>query len=387
MILKKVFDIFAPKEQSKLRYNLDLCYMESSSGDRLLIFVENIDATYYLTFHYILQLLYRQNRINFCVVSRHNIEKNWIDPASSLAALIKEIRPSIVIFSRYGLPHGKLIQQQCQLHNLPTVYHIDDNLLEIPTSLGTGVQKQHGNNAVIQEREYLLARTDLIYTSTEYLAKTLARRFPDRKVYYGVYPPYLASSIQKNKSTRSPATKAFKFGYMGSKGHGRDLAMITDAIARILTEYPGVTFETFGTIALPESLKMFGDRVISHKVKANYEQFLQYLYELNWDLGLAPLEDTEFNKCKAPNKYIEYTACQIPTLASNVLVYNKFVDGREIAITESDCWYEKIKFFLENSHYRASLVESAQKRCAVEFNLKLLEPEIERVISLASGRS
>ncbi|PSB04128.1 glycosyltransferase family protein [Merismopedia glauca] len=386
MILKKVFNIFAQKPQSKLIDNLEFSFSKSSSPNRLLIFVENINATYYLSFHYVLQLLYQQDRVNFFVVSSNTIEKNCNDAESDITALLNQIKPTVVILSRYGLPYGKLIQNKCQLQKIPTIYHIDDNLLEIPLSLGAGIQKQHGNSAVIEEREYLLANTDLIYTSTQYLGEKLNQRFPNQKVYYGIYAPYLASFIEVKKSAAIDLKKTFKFGYMGSKGHRQDLEMISGAIAQIMIDYPDVIFETFGTITVPDKLKVFGNRIVSHNVKVNYEQFLQYLYELDWDLGLAPLENTEFNKCKAPTKYIEYTACQIPTLASNFPVYNQFADGQEIVLAQSDRWYEKIKSLIDNPQRKSSLLENAQKRCDEQFNLKVLEQQIGEVVSIIKSQ-
>jgi lipopolysaccharide biosynthesis glycosyltransferase len=360
---------------------LDFAFSESSSPTRLLIFVEHVNATYYLSFHYVLKLLYDRDLVNFFVVSSSTIDKicDRQHPESDIINLFQRLHPTTVIFSRYGLPYGKAIQQQCQIQQIPTIYHIDDYLLEIPLELGEDVRKQHGNTAVIEERESLLANADLIYASTEYLDKKLSQRFPAQKVYHGIYAPYLESLITKTNLDRH---EAFKFGYMGSKGHKQDLQAIVPAIAQILTDYPQSTFETFGTIGVPEELKFFGSRIVSHHVKLEYDRFLQHLYTLNWDLGLAPLEDTEFNKCKAPTKYVEYTACYIPTLASNLLVYNQFVDEREILLADKDDWYEKIQYFIDRPYLKSSLLENAIDRCRQQFDLEILAKQIHDSIDL-----
>jgi glycosyltransferase involved in cell wall biosynthesis len=381
MILRNVLNLFSKQN----KWQLEFAFQESSSSTRLLVVTENVNATYFLSFHYVFQLIYKKNKINFFVISSKTIEQNCDEKKleKDIATLLDKLKPTIVIFSRYGLPYGQKILQSCQAKKIPTVYHIDDDLLEIPLVLGEKIQKQHGNRAVIQEREYLLANVDLIYASTQYLEQKLSQRFPAQKTYYGMSSPYLATLI---KPKERPYNNHFKFGYMGSKGHKKDLESIASAIAQILTDYPNATFETFGTIALPDSLQSFSDRITSHKVRADYASFLQHLYELNWDLGLAPLEDTEFNNCKTPTKYIEYTACDIPTLASNCLVYDRFVDGKEIMLAEGDRWYEKIKLFIEQPNLKYSLLEKAKTRCSQQFSLENLEKQIDYVISLVINK-
>ncbi len=381
-ILKKL-NFFKPEDRKNLEIQYDIANRGNNSKRRILIFIENLNATYYLSFHYVLELLYQKGEVDFVVLSSKTIlnylnKQNYhID--SLLDNILEDIKPHTVLFSRYGLPYGKSIWQRCKEQNINTIYHIDDDLLNIPLSLGQGIQKQHGNQEVIQEREYLLSHVDLIYASTQYLNRTLAKRFPQQEVFSGIYAPYLGSLIKKSRTINS---NDLIIGYMGSKGHINDLKIIAPAIAQILTEYPQIKFETFGTISVPDKLQKFSHRITSHQVKVNYSQFLQKLYELNWDIGLAPLENTDFNQCKAPTKFIEYTACDIPTVASNMNVYNQFKDREEVILAESSQWYEKIKLSIENSDLRTKLLQSAKVRCEKEFNLDILEKQLCQVIKI-----
>ena len=105
------------------------------------------------------------------------------------------------------------------------------------------------------------------------------------------------------------------------------------------------------------------------------------MYNLDWKFGLAPLENTEFNRCKTPVKYLEYTACNIPTLASNVVVYNQFHDNQEIMLVEDDQWYNKIQYALYQPQLRAELLKNAQKRCKQEFSLNSQINQIETIFN------
>ncbi|AFY35625.1 glycosyltransferase [Calothrix sp. PCC 7507] len=371
--------------QDQLDYDFIFC--QGKSPRKILIFVENINATYYLSFHYVLQKLHQKDEVDFWVISSQTIINNYAqynpNPINIINKILTEIAPQIVIFSRYGLPYGSIFQQQCQEKAIATIYHIDDDLLNIPLSLGEGIQKQHGNKEVIQEREYLLNNVDLIYASTPYLATTLAKRFPQQKFYYGIYAPYLEFLIPKNNDIdkKQQNTGYLTLGYMGSKGHQEDLRMITPDLVKILANFPHIRFETFGTIAMPEELKQFSERIKSHKVNVNYENFLQNLYTLKWDIGLAPLQNTDFNNCKASTKYIEYTSSDIPTIASNLDVYNKFIPGSEIILAQPDEWYKKMKLLIDDASLRALILQNARVRCSQEFSLEVLEKQISTTIN------
>ena len=293
-----------------------------------------------------------------------------------------------MIFNRYGLPHSRILIEECKAYQIPTIYFIDDDLLNIPTALGNVVQEQHDNQEVVLTRKFLLENADLIYASTQYLAEKLAQVFPTQPIFHGAYPPYLKTLIQKQKSkSKRPNQRNFKFGYMGSRGHQKDLNMIAPAIAQILSDYPQVEFETFGTISMPSELFRFKDRISSHPVIKKYEAFLQYLYELSWDLGLAPLEDTKFNRCKSPIKYLEYTACGIPTIASNLSVYSRFIGSDNGILANPEDWYKEIEIAIKKPNLRKKYVRRSHRLCVKSFRLRDLENQLLTLIYKATSKN
>lgn len=347
---------------------------------KILLLTDHFNATYYLAFHYALQSLSKQSKIDWVALSQQDIiakaaKENPITFAEKLLATEK---PNLVIFNRYGLPYGQHILEECKKNNLKTAYFIDDDLLDIPSTLGKEIQKQHGDREIIAERRFLLENVDWIWVSTQYLSKKISQYLPYKQIICGGYPPYLESLIDK-KGLKERAEK-FKFGYMGSKGHKQDLEAIVPAISKILNNYPQTEFETFGTISLPEKLKIFGDRVVERKVIPKYDRFIQQLYDLNWNVGLIPLEDTEFNRCKSPIKYLEYTACNIPTIASDNIVYNKIIDSNNGILTQRDCWYEKIELILHERELGQNLVKNARETCRQKFALTKVEEQILNII-------
>jgi hypothetical protein len=255
---------------------------------KILLITDEFSATYYLGFYY--ALLSQKSRIACHVLSRQDIINGTAekDPNIFFEEILSKEKPDLVIFNRYGLPHGQLILEKCQQHSIKTVYFIDDDLLQIPANLGNAIQNTHGKKEVILARNYLLENVDLVWTSTPYLKERLSQKISQKSFISGGYPPYLEKLIALKKfSTKFNLRKKlqsekFIFGYMGSKGHQKDLEKIVPYIKAILQHFPKTHFQTFGTIAMPDELKLFGDRVSSHKVISNYRKFLEYLYSLDW---------------------------------------------------------------------------------------------------------
>ncbi len=362
---------------------LDYAFPGTPAGPTVLIIADELRATYYLAFHLVLEKLHHLRGLSFYTVSSQSVQQavgtHSDDAPKWINDLLQTVHPNLVVFSRYSLPHGEALLNGVRAARIPTAYYIDDDLIDLPDSLGQSVQKRHGNTQVLQARKYLLSQVDQVYTSTPYLQNHLTQKLSgSQPLVLSTYPPYLNHLIQvKQRSKPRPLT----IGYMASKGHAQDLAMIVPALCQILTDYPHVRFETFGTITMPQKLSAFSDQVAAHQGTGDYQQFLQKLYDLNWAIGLAPLQDTPFNRCKSPVKFIEYTSCGIPTLASDINVYNQFCDRVEICLATPKGWYSALKNLIDHADLRHALVKSAQTKCEADFSLEKIADDVFNALS------
>ena len=345
---------------------------------QILLLTDNFSATYYLAFEYYLNHIGNDSNIEIRKFCAKDIEKIALslNDLSRLIDALSEKTPQLVIFNRYGSPHGQILIEQCLARSIKTVYFIDDYLLHIPNKLGKIIKNTHGKTEVIEARDYLIKNVDLVWVSTLYLKQKLSQRYSKQQFTVGGYPLYLEDYISKNEnfaaryfSRGKKASSKITFGYMGSKGHQQDLEMVMPSIIKILENFPKTYFETFGTILMPERLNRFGNRVKSHKVITNYQKFLEYLYRLDWSFGLAPLINSDFNHCKTPVKFLEYTACNIPTLASNSLVYNQFSHNQEIILVDENQWYDKMQDMICYSTIILDLLKNAKEKCQKNFSL------------------
>ena len=121
---------------------------------------------------------------------------------------------------------------------------------------------------------------------------------------------------------------------------------------------------------MPSDLHRFRGRVAGHGPVNNYLEFLQALNHLHWDVGLAPLIDDSFNRCRSPIKFLEYTACHIPTVASDVSVYRSAIEaGCGLLVRDQD-WRPAIESLLSDGKLRQSCIDRAQDACERRFGLE-----------------
>lgn len=345
---------------------------------RVLVLSEHLNATFFISFDIPLRRLHSRGEINFAALSQQAIGTAapgcWI-------SFTNAFRPDVVVFTRYAQPFGPEMLIHFNALGIPVVYHIDDNLLELPESLGSEILKRQGADATVQARKHLLGNVGLIYASTAELARVLSSQFPTQRIVAGeIYAPYMGDELSTPLPPRRPV-----IGYMGSKGHRHDLDLAVPAICELLDENPDLCFETFGTIQVPERLATYQGRVRAHSVNKSYYGFLETLKELGWSVGLAPLVDEPFNRCKAPTKFIEYTAAGIPVVASNV-VYERIVpEGGGIIVSNNE-WKFGIKRALDPTQAHP-LLKSAIRYCSSEFNAQRLAQQVMSVLSIAMRAS
>jgi glycosyltransferase involved in cell wall biosynthesis len=173
-------------------------------------------------------------------------------------------------------------------------------------------------------------------------------------------------------------------GYMGTGGHSADLALILPAIGELMNQLPSLNFELFGTIKMPAELAGFGSRVRHLPPVADYAKFRSQLRSLGWWVGLAPLEDNPFNRCKADTKWVEYSLAGMAVVASNLPVYHRACgDGCGILASTPDEWARAVADLLYRPDARQRMIAAAQAKLRASYSREKLRAQVIQVFEQA----
>ncbi len=217
------------------------------------------------------------------------------------------------------------------------VIDLDDNYLDIaPThSLYDSLKPTKRGRAFIST---ILSFADVVTVSTEPLKQKMNEHF--QKVYGLKKTIMIVPNMNEMKTWDFKLAKKdpekVVIGYTGSNSHYDDMEMFVPKLATLMDKYPNVYFQCMGTLRKDEAVRLFQHFSESAKLRCDlvsstwtFKEYPAYLAKHPWDIGIAPLVDTSFTRCKSHIKWLEYSILKIPTVASRVYPYSTGAFGRD----------------------------------------------------------
>ncbi len=296
-------------------------------------------------------------------------EASLVGPA--VRAAFERHRPNLVVVSRLGdADVWNQVEQESRQRGLPILCHIDDDLFSPPPTIGIERFRKAGHPRRLATLRSALQRSDLTVVASPVLRERALRLAGHGRV---VCMPIGSAGVVR---PRRPALGAgpVSIGYMGSASHDSDLAMIAPALNRILETCSGVTLTLFGSIARQPSVSLLpGSIRLEPGVYGDYAGFRRRLAELRFDIGLAPLQDTGFNRAKTATKWIEYAEAGAAVIASDVTPYGQLGATNALLAVGTDGWEAAIRRLVEQPGLRQVLVDSADRLLARDYEWSRLE--------------
>ncbi len=244
-------------------------------------------------------------------------------------------------------------------NNKKIVYDTDDalDLIELTNPFYYAVKKELGS--VNQILEYC----DEITVSTLAMMEYIKQK-TDKPIT--VIPNCFTPS---EWTYQRPVREGVRIGFAGSATHVQDLIDIIPVIESLQKKYDvhfiimgfsqgdyQTWFKEFRYISPIEGIAQLEelDRRLS-KIKFEWVPFLDYwnypstLINLALDIGLCPLKDTSFNRCRSACKAMEYTLAGALAIASDVEAYRN--DENSVLVKENE-WESVLTRFIENKEER-----------------------------------
>ncbi len=213
-------------------------------------------------------------------------------------------------------------------------YSLDDNLIALQSER----KDFHLTQGRLDALNVFLRSADQVIVSTEVL-KSAVQEFNPHVV---VIPNYLderlltpaRSALAQDYRTwisawrqRSIQATSLTIGYMGTLTHDDDLHLIVPALRSVCKRYEGqIRVEIVGVTTRIESWSHFHGLPFYEckpgPVYAEYPAFLPWFCaSCRWDIALAPLADTAFNRYKSDIKFLDYAAIGAAGIFSRAPAY------------------------------------------------------------------
>lgn len=297
-------------------------------------------------------------------------KERWSDAAGDwFYKTIIDHKPDLIVCCRYSGPHSDRIIRAGKRMEVPVIFHVDDDLMNIPPEIGERKYKAHNDPLRLATVSNLLHDATMVYASTFALRQRLRHQGVKTPIYYGDI--YCSSRVHR-VAQPGPVRR---IGYMGFD-HAHDFLVALPALERYLEDNPQVEFELFGSIPMPDVLSRFGDRVRSVPPVNNYAEFLKALAARNWDIGICPLAHTPFNAVKANTKWVEYTASGMATIATKGLVYDTCAGSGRGLLVNSGEWREALQLLTDDADLRYRIALQAQTHLLLKYSEDQLTTQV-----------
>lgn len=259
-------------------------------------------------------------------------------------------------------------QQFAREGKVKLVYEIDDDLLDID-------HWNHQAHAFFTRPEIRanvisnIEVADLVTVSTFPLAEVISPINPN----VAVLPNCISASLLD--APPAPGRKGVVLGWSGGASHELDLAELGSNLPRFMRRHPEVSLHVIGDAqAAAQLAKGIKDRA---RFTPWVESVPGFHAVIDFDVTLAPLRPSKFNRSKSAIRCLEAAALGIPVVASDFGPYAEFVRDGETGLlaNQPHQWISNLKQLLDPA-IRLEMGAKARALAAehtIESNIELWE--------------
>jgi GT2 family glycosyltransferase/glycosyltransferase involved in cell wall biosynthesis len=273
-------------------------------------------------------------------------------------------RADIIATQRYAVPDvaaAASLAAHCRRTGAILAYDLDDDLLHIP--------RDHPDAPALRPKakvvQRLLRDAGTVFVSTPALASSLAPLRRDAVVVAnGLDERLWADAPDGGRPGWLARGGPVRLLCMGTSTHGSDFSLIEPALARLKDSFGSrVSVDMLGVTTRGDLPDWIDRPAMPPNATATYPGFIDWIIQQpGWDIGLTPLADNPFNRCKSAIKTLDYAALGLAVVASDVAAYRGSLadgPGGMLAANEPDAWYAALSRLVRDGELRRGLARGA----------------------------
>lgn len=228
------------------------------------------------------------------------------------------------------------------------VYEVDDDLLNVDPS-NVRAHNIMTDPDLRRGTAMCAAMADLVTVTTQHLADVMGQWNPN----VAVLPNHIDQTLL---DMERPRPERITIGWSGGGSHIRDLQLVARQVDRFLGRNPEVDLHIVGT----DYTQLFRSHVRHTPFDPNPRS---YFSNIDFDIGLAPLVPSRFNRSKSHIRVLEYAALGIPVVASDEPAYRETViDGvTGFLVRYEHEWNQRLRDLVEDEEMRNEMSIKARE--------------------------
>jgi glycosyltransferase involved in cell wall biosynthesis len=257
---------------------------------------------------------------------------------------------------------------------------IDDDYFNIPEYNPAYDNNETDSNNKLLAINAVLNNADIVTVSTEYLKNKIEINIhrEERNKPYIIIPNYINNKLWSTYKKIENKDKII-IGWFGGSSHANDFDEIQSVLVNIMNKYDNIYLKLVGDIPLLKGFEKVADRFSF----ITWDGLYQYPRQIvDFDIGIIPLTNNDFNNCKSNIKWLEYGILGIPSIIINKEPYKMVkhnVDG--LLYNTPEEFETMLELLINNKEERNRIGNNAKeeilKNWTIENNIDNLMKEYE----------
>ena len=278
----------------------------------------------------------------------------------------------IIVFVRPSDPLSLKISKNAKQSGAFTVFYTDDDLLNLPSTSPFSATRKKTMNKIAQYTETVLA-------ANPHICRKYSQIVPSHRYAETITSvDYLDLQCIDDKLSGQGSEKT-KIVYAAGNGHERLFEQFIRPILPRLNEkyHHAISLDFVGVH--PDVGDMAEKMEIRYTSGMSLAEYRTFMSNNSFDLGVAPLEGTEFDKCKHYSKYLEYTSAGMVGVYSNCEPFTNAVTDHWnglLADNDTDSWFDAICYGIDHADQRREYLKNARDHILTQYTKRAFEEKL-----------